>query len=229
MEYSLICSWSCIIIFVWMVRVKYYWTLPPFKLCVLFILFGIGSTLPALLCNIFLSRETEFWVYSPNRFYSFMGFFVGAGMSEEFWKMSFGVILIFILLGRQKRIRETDCVIGFVSLGLAFAAVENFISYIHLEIHLLISRGLISVPLHAGMGMIHGLAVNRARNKKSVVPLLTGYFRATVLHTICDTWGLFISQSHTRLAMIFMSIVLMIWCINKWKKLPEVSELEYVR
>ena len=229
MDYFLICSWSCIIIFAWMVSVKYHWTAPPFKLCVLFALFGIGSTLPALLCNLFLSRETEFWIYSPNRFYSFMGFFIGAGMSEEFWKMSFGMILVFILLAMKKRVRDTDCVMGFVSLGLAFAAVENFVSYIHLEIHVLISRGVISVPLHASMGMIQGLAVNRAREVKSVVPLLSGYVRAVVFHTICDTWGLFMSQSYTRFAMILMTTLLTIWSIIKWRNLPEVSELRYAQ
>ena len=112
MEHFLICSWSCIIIFVWMVSSKYYWTAPPFKLSALFALVGVVSTLPALLCNLFLSRETEFWIYSPNRFYSFMGFFIGAGIGEEFWKISFGVMLLFILLGLKFRIKETDCIIG---------------------------------------------------------------------------------------------------------------------
>ena len=210
-----------------MVSSKYYWTAPPFKLSALFALVGVGSTLPALLCNLFLSRETEFWIYSPNRFYSFMGFFIGAGIGEEFWKISFGVMLLFILLGLKFRIKETDCIIGFVSLGLAFAAVENFISYIHLEIHLLISRGLISIPLHASMGMIHGLAINKARDRKSVIPLLTGYLQAVVLHTICDTWGLVLPQTGTRLAMILMAIILTVWSIIKWRTVPEISKLEY--
>ena len=176
MNYLLLCSWSCIIIFVWMVNSKYYWTPPPFKLCLWFAVFGVASTLPALLCNLFVSRETEFWIYSSNRFYSFMGFFMGAGLGEEFWKMSFGSLLLFILLSLKYKIKQTDCIIGFVSLGLAFAAVENFISYIHLEIHLLMTRGVIAVPLHATMGMIHGVAVNKAMEKESGATLISRVF-----------------------------------------------------
>ena len=224
MEYILVCCWSCIVIFVWMVKYKYYWTVPPLRLCLLFALFGVAATLPALVCNLFLSRETEFWIYSSREFYSFMGFFIGAGLGEEFWKMSAGVVLIIILHSVDYKIKQSDCILGFVSLGLAFAAVENFISYIHLEIHLLITRGLISVPLHATMGMIHGVAVNKSREQNRVGVLLLGYVCAALLHTLCDTWNLFLPQYATRFFMILTTLTLAIWSIKKWQKLPEVDK-----
>ena len=75
-----------------MVRTKYFWTAPPYGLFGLFVVAGTLSTIPSLLVNAFLSRETELWVFSGEHVHSFLGFFIGAGLGEEFWKMSRGIL-----------------------------------------------------------------------------------------------------------------------------------------
>ena len=221
----LLCTWSSILIFAWMVKSKYHWTAPPFPLCLLFIVFGILSCVPALACNMFLSRETQFWVYSTNEFNSFMGFLIGAGVSEEFWKMAFGSFAMFLLLSRKKRVKPADCVLGFVSLGLAFAAVENWVAYAQLEKNILISRGLVAIPLHASMGVIHGISVIKARATQSVLPMLLGYLIAVALHTLCDTWNIIIPHDFGYFPLALITTLLIMWSMRQWRGLGEVQIL----
>ena len=136
------------------------------------------STFPALLCNNFLSRETEVWVHASNHFLQFVAFFVGAGLGEEFWKMGAGAMALVLLNLLNRPLRKVDCVLGFVVIGLTFATIENYVGYSEHSAALLIVRGFSSVPLHAAMGVIHGTAMNKARKNGSVLPLLTGYLLA---------------------------------------------------
>ena len=220
----LLCSWSCIVIYVWMIKSKYYWTTPPYMLSAFFALAGLFATLPAYLGNTFLSGETEFWVYSPERVQRFMGFFIGAGLGEEFWKMGFGTCLVLLLLSLKIKMKESDVVLGFVTLGLSFASAENLIAYSHMNIQLLISRGFLAVPVHAGMGMIHGLAVHKAMLKGGAGPLFSGYFCAVVLHTLWDTWGIIFPRTSTYFGFIFLVSILIIWCVWRWRKVPEIDD-----
>lgn len=218
-----LCVWSCVIIFAWMVYVKYYWTAPPYALFVAFALCGLASTVPALLCNMFLSRETEFWVYADIPRYSFMGFYIGAGLGEEFWKMAAGLTLL-ICLPTRVRLKPVDYIVGFAVLGLAFAAVENLVYFSHrLKEATILGRGFIPVPLHASMGVMHGIAVNKARRDRSVMPLLAGYSVTASLHTMCDTWHLFLPHISPRLIMGSFVGVLVLLCAHYWRRLPEVG------
>jgi len=229
MQLILLSSWSCIVIYVWMVKTKYYWTNPPYVLSAYFSIMGLLATLPAYLCNCFLSRETEFWVYSPERIQSFMGFFIGAGLGEEFCKMGFGTLFVLILLAREIKVKESDLVLGFVTLGLTFAAAENVIAYSHLNTQMLLSRGFLAVPVHAGMGMIHGLAVHKAMVKGRIGPLFLGYFCAVALHTLWDTWGIIIPHTSTYIWFISLMTILIIWGIWRWRKVPEIDDPLYTR
>ena len=153
-----------------------------------------------------------------------MGFFIGAGLGEEFWKMGFGTLLVLFLVITKRKINKADCILGFVSLGLAFGAAENLIAYRDLESHLLLSRGLIAVPLHAGMGMIHGLAVHKARVHWSATPLFFGYFGTALFHTLCDAWSILLPNIGPHTLVLLWPTILVIWGIWKWKNVPEFDE-----
>ncbi len=225
MNLLILCTWSCILIYIWMVTSKYYWLKPPITLCVLFALSGVLSTLPALIFNLFLSRETELWVYSSNKLYSFLGFFIGAGLGEEFWKLSSGVLLLYVIPENKFRLYQADIVLGFVTLGLAFGAVENLVAYSHLDVQLLICRGLIAIPLHGSMGMIHGLAVAKSFEKSSIIPLLIGYFTSVCIHTFCDTASIILPSELTYYAITCMAATLIFWGIKTWKMIPEIKKI----
>ncbi len=221
-----VCSWACVLIFAWMVESKYHWTRPPYKHFALFAAAGGIATVPALLTNLFLSRETAFWVYSEDKLHSFMGFFLGAGVGEEFWKISAGICLVLYLLRKQQSLRRIDYVLGFVTIGLTFGMIENLFSYSHLETMILVTRGLISIPLHAAMGMIHGLAVARSIEYGRVSPVFLGYSAAVVIHTLCDTWSIFLSPELARSALALTAMLFIGLGSSYWRRTPEVEDLD---
>ncbi len=225
MNLLILCTWSCILIYIWMVKSKYYWLKPPIKLCILFGTGGVLSTIPALIFNLFLSRETELWVYSSNKIHSFLGFFIGAGLGEEFWKLSTGVLLLFVIPANKFRLYQADIVLGFVTLGLAFGAVENLVAYSHLDIELLISRGLIAIPLHGSMGMIHGLAAAKSFERCSTIPLFIGYFISVIIHTFCDTWNIILPLEFTHYFLTLTAAALIFLGAKTWRKIPEMKSV----
>ncbi len=225
MSLLLLCSWSCILIYIGMVKSKYFWLKPPAGLCILFGISGVFSTVPALIFNLFLSRETELWVYSSNKLHSFLGFFIGAGLGEEFWKLSFGIFVLSVIPTKKFRLFHADIVLGFVTLGLAFGAVENLIAYSHIELELLISRGFIAIPLHGSMGMIHGLATVKSFKNLSIIPLIFGYIISVTIHTLYDTWNIFLSLDFTHFFLTFMTATLIFWGTKTWKRIPELEKV----
>jgi len=115
--------------------------------------------------------------------------------------------------------------LGFVTVGLAFATVENFSSYSGISTPQLVARGFISVPMHAIMGVIQGIAVNRASRGNVAWPLFLGYGISIGLHTLHDTWGLFLPEPWVWLPIIVMIAVLVAWALQAWRQVPEVLGL----
>ncbi len=222
-----LCVWSCVVISSWMILAKYHWTRPPLGLLIGFLVMGIAVTLPAFLCNQFLSRETELWVFSNDRLTSFFGFFIGAGLSEEFWKMGGGCVFLAwcYLFNRNFKHRSCDCLLCFVVLGVSFGAVENLVAYSYLDSHILISRGLVAIPLHAVMGMIHGSAVDMSITRSRLWPLIVGYLVTVLLHTMNDTMTMFIPVELMPFPLTIFTTTLIIGGIYYWLRLPEVMSL----
>ncbi len=225
MNLVLLYTWSCILIFVWMVRKKYRWTVPPYRVAILFALAGVNATIPSALCNYFISSKTDFWVYSGNVFESFMGFFLGAGMGEEFFKFSAGLLLLLAFGMLGIRTSASTRFLGFVVVGLSFAAIENWQAYGAVPFWTMMTRGVLAVPLHASMGMIHGHAVNRAYANSSIVPLFGGYLYSAILHAFYDTANLFLPDVDPRYYLYPLVVVLMSWGLRQWDRLPERDDL----
>jgi RsiW-degrading membrane proteinase PrsW (M82 family) len=217
----LLCSWSGIMIFYVMVRTKFHWTSPNYGYCLLFAMAAICSTWPALFTNAFLSRETELWFEASVRLNRFLGFFLGAGMGEEFWKMGAGMIVL-LLIGKD--IGDARRILGFVTIGATFGVAENLISYSALSPSTLIYRGFSAVPFHATMGMIHGICVNRSLRAGRMYPLFLGYFAAVYIHTLWDTWQIFMPSFPSILVYGPLISSLVVWAMWNWLHTPEIDE-----
>ena len=101
-----LCSWSALLLFIILVMVKYRWTMPRVGFLLLFVLAGFISTIPSALLNGFLMVETSLnWMGAEDPIHQFLGFAIGPGLGEEFFKMSqgFSVILILMVFGKQLR------------------------------------------------------------------------------------------------------------------------------
>jgi RsiW-degrading membrane proteinase PrsW (M82 family) len=222
----LLCAWSALVIFLCLVRMKFYWTRPQWQLLLYFAGAGVASTMPSLICNLFLSEKTQFWAFDPDRFNSFMGFWIGAGMGEEFWKFACGLLVVVAI---RRDLGDANRVLGFVIVGIMFGTIENIVTYSGLNTQTLILRGFVSVPIHAAMGVIHGLAVNRARRSCVAWPLFAGYFLAAGLHTLCDTWSLFLPTSLIGVALILSIATLTLGSAFAWRRIAEVPGLQRPR
>ncbi len=239
MSVFILSCWSCLVIFVWMVHSKYRNTAPDYPVLLAFLLAGVCAGFFAGLFNVSLMQETRFTFRSPNLWDSVMCFVLGAGLGEEFWKMGAGLLVTVGLVGLGSRIGDTGRVLGFVTLALGFATFENLVGYsAELDFVDMIRRGLMAVPFHAAMGMIHGLAVNRALRRGSGVPLLIGYLASVLLHTLYDTINLFVPHGLNKLDVFEVwpefqlppeftigPIVglLVLWSIRQWRRIPELT------
>jgi RsiW-degrading membrane proteinase PrsW (M82 family) len=103
------------------------------------------------------------------------------------------------------------------------------VTYSGLNTQTLILRGFVSVPIHAAMGVIHGLAVNRARRRCVAWPLFAGYILAAGLHTLCDTWSLFLPTSLIGVALILSIATLTLGSAFAWRRIAEVPGLQRPR
>ena len=239
MSVFILSCWSCLIIFVWMVHSKYRNTAPNYAALAAFLLAGVCAGLFAGWFNFSLTEETRFTFESPNLWHNVICFVLGAGLGEEFWKMGAGLLVVLMLAGLHARIGDTGRILGFVTLALGFATFENLLSYsADLDFVDMVRRGLMAVPFHAAMGMIHGLAVNRALRRGSAMPLLLGYLAAALLHALYDTVNLFVRHGLNKLKVYEVwpdfqvppeftvgPIVglLALWFIRQWRRLPELT------
>lgn len=224
----LFCAWSSIAIFVWLIRTKYKWKTPPYGVFAVYGAVGVLAGVGAGLVNLFIGRETEFWFFSQDRFYSLMGFILGAGLGEEFWKFACGMVITVCLLGMNRDTGSPGRVLSFVVLGLSFATFENWVAYSGGGYWLLVSRGLSAVPLHGVMGMIHGLAVDAAVRRRQAWPLVAGYLIAAALHTTYNVSPMFVPEQYHRYSMFPIVFVLVSWAVVSWRRLPEFGANEVV-
>ncbi len=225
MSFLLLCSWSSIVIFVWMVKRKYHWTAPPYVFLLIFALAGVNSTFPAMVTNNFLGRETIFYAFSPELIESFFGFFIGAGLGEELFKLVGGLMVLLLLTLFRIDIGPAGRYLGFVVVGLAFATAENLFAYYWLEFWTMVHRGLLAVPFHAGMGMVHGYFVNMAWKRGSPVPIFIGYLASAVLHTYYDVATILSPNVDPRLILYTFVATLMLWGLWQWYRIAERVEM----
>lgn len=231
----LLCSWSSIVIFVVMFGTKYRFTAPtPVTALVVFAVVGGASGIGAGTINAFIGRETQFWFFSNVDFYRAMGFLLGAGLGEEFWKFSLGLVVMIGLLGLRRDLNAHGWVLGFTLLGLAFATLENLLAYSDLNAWLLFTRGFSAVPMHASMGLLHGLGAALAWRRRAFWPLLITYLLTAGLHTLYDLLPVIVARGGEALgwqapdavrtgSVFAMSGTLLLGLLVVWWRLPELE------
>jgi RsiW-degrading membrane proteinase PrsW (M82 family) len=233
MTFLALCCWSPVLIYSYLVRVKYHWSAPRHGLNFWALLAGLAAAPPALLCNNFLSRETELWIFSSNLLHSYLGFMIGAGFGEEFWKMGAASIVVLAVTTGRRPLRGVDCVLIYVTVALSFAMIENAIGYGNLSPALLMLRGVTAVPVHGTLGLIQGLAARQALASGRLQPLILGYFGAVALHTLWDTvgilWQAVLGSDGFTLPRIVITYTCALICagltLRAWHRLPEVPQL----
>ena len=239
----LICTWSALAIFVWMVASKYRRTSPNYPVLGCYFGAGILSTICALSFNMELSTKTRFtFFFAENWVDSAVAFFVGAGLGEEFWKLAAGLMVAVAAMGLSRRQSPADRALGFVVCGLGFAVVENLITYApNLDAMGMIRRGFLAVPVHASMGLIHGVIANRTLKSGHFWWLPLGYLLASFLHGLYDTiwiftdvgleqlgakevWPDFMEAVPAELLVGPMVFLLAMWFYRTWRATPEWEE-----
>ena len=241
MTILLLSIWSCVIIYALMVNGKFKWTWPSFGNLSLFVTVGLLAPFIAALFTSWLMRETPLHVNSPNGWIRILTFFVAAGMGEELFKMGACLLVVILLILTRANVRPSIIVLGCVCVGLIFASVENALCYAdRVDAFGMLKRSYLAVPLHACMGFIHGLAIERGLRKGAVTPLIVGYVVTVVIHTLYDVMDtvLFYALDATGLLeavadlyvpaeLVYGPVVvpLMIWMILRWRKVGELENL----
>ena len=132
-----------------------------------------------------------------------------------------GVVAIMAVLVRGK-LQDADIVLGFVTVGLGFAAIENLYSYSDLPVDVLLVRGCMAVPLHGAMGLCQGLAVVSARRRKAAWPLFFGYLFVVAGHTGWDLVAV-MPAPFQEWILIPVCILMILLCARAWLRVPEVA------
>ncbi len=145
-------------------------------------LLGIGSTIPAIIIELFLGRMTPAGL-SPLMILAFRAFIV-AGLVEESCKLFMVKKYIY---PHPEFDEVTDGIIYTMAAGLGFAFLENIIysmnSYHAMSI--LIMRGVTAVPLHGLTSGLMGYYIGKA--KIDGVPLIPlGLLIAVLYHGAYD-------------------------------------------
>lgn len=224
MSLLLLCAWSSVIFFTFLLLSKYRWTPPPLRVMLLYAMAGLLSTVPAGIINNFLMTQTQFSAMSGDRFNSMMGFFLGAGLGEEFFKMSAGLIVTLAVLATTRHQSPATRLLGFTAVGLAFAVLENFY-YSDIGFKGMILRNILAVPLHGTMGMIHGVSANRALVRGNPLYLVLGYAMAVMLHTVYDLLASQLPPPWDNPAIGIMIVALFGWAVFQWRRTPELGQV----
>lgn len=223
MTLLILCSFSAIAAMVVLIATKYHWTRVPLGSLVLYALAGALATLPAGLCNEFVNRETEFGIFSPDLVKSAVSFGIGA-VGEEFFKMSGGLTVTLLLLGLHRDCGPAGRMLGFITTGLSFAVLENLLVYASDDVWSMVWRGLLAVPLHGTMGVIHGAAVNRAIKPGGIWALFIGFVGAATVHCTYNNVATKVDEPYSHFALAIMVFGLLVWTVIRWRRVPEFVE-----
>lgn len=125
----------------------------PFRLIVKLILFGVFSTVPAILLELLMDALVVTRVSSSRLLYAIANAFLSAALVEE------GLKLLFLRLGTWKSPEfdyHYDAIVYAVSASLGFAMLENVLYVFQYGVTTAILRAFCSVPLHAFCGVFMG-------------------------------------------------------------------------
>ena len=177
---------------------------------------GILSVFPAILLATLMSLP-DIETYSPAT-RSFIRAFCEAAVPEEICKFA----LLYFFIWRDRNFNEYyDGIIYAVFVSLGFAGVENIMYVVGEGIDVALTRGLLSVPLHALCGVIMGYyfslaRFNTARQKGYLLKAVAG---AILAHGLYD-FILFYTDSLVGISTAFAGLgflLVFVFIIYLWR------------
>ena len=177
---------------------------------------GILSVFPAILLATLMSLP-DIETYSPAT-RSFIRAFCEAAVPEEICKFA----LLYFFIWRDRNFNEYyDGIIYAVFVSLGFAGVENIMYVVGEGIDVALTRGLLSVPLHALCGVIMGYyfslaRFNTARQKGYLLKAVAG---AILAHGLYD-FILFYTDSLVGISSAFAGLgflLVFVFIIYLWQ------------
>ena len=177
---------------------------------------GILSVFPAILLATLMSLP-DIETYSPVT-RSFIRAFCEAAVPEEICKFA----LLYFFIWRDRNFNEYyDGIIYAVFVSLGFAGVENIMYVVGEGIDVALTRGLLSVPLHALCGVIMGYyfslaRFNTARQKGYLLKAVAG---AILAHGLYD-FILFYTDSLVGISSAFAGLgflLVFVFIIYLWQ------------
>ena len=177
---------------------------------------GILSVFPAILLATLMSLP-DIETYSPAT-RSFIRAFWEAAVPEEICKFA----LLYFFIWRDRNFNEYyDGIIYAVFVSLGFAGVENIMYVVGEGIDVALTRGLLSVPLHALCGVIMGYyfslaRFNTARQKGYLLKAVAG---AILAHGLYD-FILFYTDSLVGISSAFAGLgflLVFVFIIYLWR------------
>lgn len=165
----------------------------PKRLVLRIFFFGILSTIPVILLDMYLTNHLQIYLHMPGILYELFVAYVQAGFCEELVKLL--VVLFFIY--RHHRFDEVaDGIVYTITASLGFACLENILYVVGKPFAVAVARALTAVPFHAVCSGIMGYYVGRARFTKfkslEIRLILTGLILSVLIHGTYD-FLLFIS------------------------------------
>ena len=177
---------------------------------------GILSVFPAVLLATLMSVP-NIETYSP-AYSSFIRAFWEAALPEEICKFA----LLYLFIWRDRNFNEYyDGIIYAVFVSLGFAGIENIMYVVGEGIDVALTRGLLSVPLHALCGVIMGYyfslaRFNTARQKGYLLKAVAG---AIIAHGLYD-FILFYTDSLVGISTAFAGLgflLVFVFIIYLWR------------
>ena len=181
----------------------------PTRLLMRLILFGILSTVPAIILEAAVGVVLKTAFDGTGLLYAFIQSFIGVALIEE------GCKYFFLRLGAWNR-PEFNCrfdgVVYAVFVSLGFALLENINYIFTFGLQVALSRALLAVPMHAVCGVYMGiwlgeakLMQHRGQTQAMKAYLAKSLWLPTLLHGVYD--GCLIYGTQTSM-LIFVAFVL---------------------
>ncbi|MCP4443485.1 MAG: PrsW family intramembrane metalloprotease [Aureispira sp.] len=190
----------------------------PHELLVYCFLFGVVSTVPAIILET-IGGNLGFGI-SYNMFMTFIYAFGVVAFSEELVKY---VFLFAYIYPKDEFCEPMDGIVYAVMISMGFAALENILYVMGGGVELAILRAFTAVPAHAAFAVFMGYYVGLAKfdKKREKLLLATGLLSATAIHGAYD---FFIFQQNIEALALLTFVVLIGSIVMSFKLIKQHQE-----
>lgn len=202
----------------------------PASLLLRLLLFGMASTVPAILLEAVLGLAIKAALDGSGLIYAFAQSFLGVALVEE------GCKNLFLRWGAWKR-PEFDCrfdgVVYAVFVSLGFALVENVNYIFSFGLQVALSRALLAVPMHAVCGVYMGIWLSQAKlqqhrgqDQAAKSSLAKSLWLPVLLHGIYDCCLIYGSRLSITVFVVFV-LVLFAFTLRRVRAFAQQDQFFY--